>query len=235
MRNCLLIQPLRALSFRWSAPVVSFPSPLLTSMSQIPWTPENQCVAGLETRIIHFHKRTRYCKTENSLLIAIYDTSMSRYMSNVSTVKSSSLLILNELWEIIRLRILGTHQLSILSSQPVFLSTNSWSLVFSCWISTRTKFRLRCSFTICQLVSLNVDTVPNCFFGQIFSNNSPHLKNLMFMYSPRFSHFLSFTTHRENLIENNDWLGWLTLRDPMKSEREPRGKEKKLESRFDTW
>ena len=135
-------------------PVVSFPSHLLTSMSQIPWTPENQCVAGLETRIIHFHKRTRYCKTENSLLIAIYDTSMSRYMSNVSTVKSSSLLILNELWEIIRLRILGTHQLSILSSQPVFLSTNSWSLVFSCWISTRTKFRLRCSFTICQLVSL---------------------------------------------------------------------------------
>ena len=82
----------------------------------------------------------------------------------------------------------------------MFLSTNSWSLVFSCWISTRTKFRLRCSFTICQLVSLNVDTVLNCFFGQIFSNNSPHLKNLMLMYSPRFSHFLSFTTHRENRI-----------------------------------
>lgn len=125
---------------------------------------------------------------------------MSGYMSNVSTVKSSSLLVLNVLWEIIRLQILGTHQLSILSSQPVFLSTSSWSLVFSCWISTRTKFRLRCSFTICQLVNLNVDTVLNCFFGQISSNNSPHLKNLMFMYSPRFSHFLSFTTHRENRI-----------------------------------
>lgn len=82
----------------------------------------------------------------------------------------------------------------------MFLSTSSWSLVFSCWISTRTKFRLRCSFTICQLVNLNVDTVLNCFFGQISSNNSPHLKNLMFRYSPRFSHFLSFTTHRENRI-----------------------------------
>ena len=62
------------------------------------------------------YKRTRYYKTENPLLIAIYDTSMSGYMSNFSTVKSSSLLILNVCWEIIRLQILGTHQLSILSN-----------------------------------------------------------------------------------------------------------------------
>lgn len=208
-------------------PVVSFPSPLLTSMSQIPWTPENQCVAGLETRIIHFHKRTRYCKTENSLLIAIYDTSMSRYMSNVSTVKSSSLLILNELWEIIRLRILGTHQLSILSSQPVFLSTNSWSLVFSCWISWHGQnFGFWCSFTICQLVSLML------ILCLIVSLAKYSLITLVTWRTQCLcTHHALVTSSASPRTE----IDWLTSRDPMKSEREPRGKEKKLGSRFDTW